>query len=106
MLTAKETAKLLDVNETWVYRHKHALGAFQLMPGGAVRFPENRIEQIRSGVYALPNAERKMESNPDDSGSHKNKNFCNQNGSKKMGDGTKQRNMGRGNITDTHGLLA
>lgn len=44
MLTASQVSTLLNVSRAWVYRNKRALGGFQLSPGAAVRFSENRIE--------------------------------------------------------------
>ena len=106
MLTAQDVATLLRVSLPWVYRHKHALGGFQLSPGAAVRFSENRIEQIRTGAYALPDAKREMTRDADDTGPRSHEVISDQGRGKKMGGRTKRRDVGSRDFTDPYGLLA
>lgn len=105
MLTAQDVAKALRVSLPWVYRNKHALGAFQLTPGDAVRFPDNCIEIKRKEEYALSNAKREVARNAHDPGKSQDKDIPRQSGSKKMGGGAKRRGMGRTKFADPYNLL-
>ena len=107
MLTASEVAALLNVSPAWVYRHKHALGGFQLDHCGAVRFSENCIEAIKEGkTSALFDAQRKVAGKTDDTRSVENKSLSDQGRGKKMGSGTNARQLAAIRDRDPYGLLA
>lgn len=106
MLTASQVSTLLNVSRAWVYRNKRALGGFQLSPGAAVRFSENRIEQIRTEDYALSDAQREMARDADDTGPRSHEIISDQGRGKKMGGRTKRREVGSRYFADPYGLLA
>lgn len=105
MLTAQEVARVLNVSPDWVYRHKHALGGFQPSPGSAVRFSENRIEEIKEGKHAIPNAQREMAGKTYDTWEGENPHLHDKARSKKMGSRTGRRKM-EIRFEDPFGLLA
>ena len=106
MYTVSEVAKLLQVSTAWVYRHKHALGGFQLQNGGALRFPQNCIEIQRKDGYAVPNANGKMARYEDDMRTRQNIELYDKGGSQKMGSRTKSKRMVESRESDPFGLLA
>ena len=107
MLTASEGAALLNVSPAWVYRHKHALGGFQLDHCGAVRFSENHIEAIKEGkINALYDAQREMARDADDTGPRSHEIISDQGRGKKMGSGTNARQLAASRDRDPYGLLA
>jgi excisionase family DNA binding protein len=61
-LTASQVAERLQVSVSWVYKHKHLLGAVQV--GERMwRFPEERLDDLASqsqaaGRQARPEANR------------------------------------------------
>ena len=107
MLTASEVAALLNVSPAWVYRHKHALGGFQLDHCGAVRFSENHIEAIKEGkINALYDAQREVAGKAHDTRSVENKGIPDQGRGKTMGSGTNPRQLAASRDRDPYGLLA
>ena len=107
MLTASDVAAMLNVSPAWVYRHKHALGGFQLDHCGAVRFSENHIEAIKEGnISALFDAQRKVAGKTDDTWCAENKGIPDQGRSKKVGSGTNPRQLAAIRERDPYGLLA
>lgn len=102
MYTARQVADMLGLSLPTVYRHKRALGGFQIAPGTAVIFPENRIEQIRNGEYALPDEKREMAGKKNDRGCGKNTSFSNKNRSKEVGSRSKSRVMGSSHADPYH----
>lgn len=106
MLSARDVASILNVSIGWVYSHKRALGGFQLERGGVVRFVENRIEQIRNGEYAIPDAKREMAGNENDKWPHENKVLFHKGGSQEMGSRAKRGGLGKRDFDDPYGLLA
>lgn len=107
MLTASEVAALLNVSPAWVYRHKHALGGFQLDHCGAVRFSENHIEAIKEGkTSALFDAQRKVEGKTDDTWAGENQDLRYKTASKTMGGRANARQLATSRERDPYGLLA
>ena len=101
LLTAKDVAKFLRVSLSWVYEHKRALGALQLIPGGSVRFNEQHLQEL---IHAIPNAEREMARKAHDKRENKDKGFPNQNRSEKMGGSAERRRMAGAGRTDPYGI--
>ena len=107
MLTASEVAALLNVSPAWVYRHKHALGGFQLDHCGAVRFSENHIEAIKEGnISALYDAQRQMAGKTDDTWSTENKDLRHKTASQTMGGRSNSRQLAASRDRAPYGLLA
>lgn len=105
MLSAYEVAQELRRSVNWVYRNKKRLGCLQLMPGGAVMFPDNCIEQIRN-QNAISNEEWKMARKEDDRGGDKNALIRNKNRGEEMGGGAKRRKLAGSEMRDPFNLLA
>ncbi len=105
MLTVKDVARALNISPQSVYRNKHALGAFQLTPGGAVRFPYNCIE-LKRKENAISDAQREMAREKDDSRPAENKDLSNKDSSQKMGSRAKRRSMATARIPDLYNLMA
>ena len=107
MLTASEVAALLNVSPAWVYRHKHALGGFQLDHCGAVRFSENHIEAIKEGnISALFDAQREMAGKAHDTWAGQNQDMRHQTASKNVGSRANSRQLAANRDRDPYGLLA
>jgi hypothetical protein len=104
ILTVKEIAKDLQVSASFIYRNKHALGAFQACRGGRLLFLEDEIQRIlRRKSNAISRKERQMERNQNDRRPEADEIVRNKNQSKKMGGDVQFRKIGRDE--NRHGII-
>lgn len=104
MLRVQDVAKLLDVSEATVYRHKDALGAVRV--GNAIRFFDNVIEKLQEGRYALSDAQREMAGQAHDKREGQDKGVPGKARGHSLGSPAKSRSVERAELHDPHGLLA
>ena len=104
ILTVKDVAKVLPVSISFIYRNKHALGAFQACRGGRLLFLEDEVQRIlRRKSNAIPRKERQMERDQDDRRSEANEIIQRQKRSKKMGGNVQFREFEKD--ANRHGIL-
>jgi hypothetical protein len=103
-LTVKDVVKVLNVSKNYVYRNKHALGAFQACRGGRLLFSEENLKRIiGDNTDAIPGKKWEMESPQNDRWKKTNEIIQKQKPSKKMGGGTKHNIICK--TEDRYGLL-
>ena len=94
----------MQVSASFIYRNKHALGAFQACRGGRLLFLEDEIQRIlRRKSNAIFGKKRKVESPQNDRRQETDEIIQKQKRSKKMGGNVQSRE--NGSNANRHGLF-